>query len=141
MKKLAGCLVASMLLGLSSCDGPLQSVSITSEDFRFVPDVVRVNASAPLSISIYNAGREPHELDSPLLMYSTEAIPVHSSVSSGAGISLQPGDTWRLVVAPPPGTYLYICRRKGHANMTGTIIRNRACMGHATMKKPSARTK
>lgn len=124
MNKLAGCLFASVpwCMLLMACDGPMQTVSLTTEDFRFVPDVVRVNASAPLLLSIYNAGREAHEFDSPLLMYSEKSVPVRSSTSSGLGISLQPGDTLRLVVAPPPGTYLYICRRKGHANMTGTII-------------------
>jgi plastocyanin len=123
VNKFVGWLFVLLLYGLAiACDGPMQTVSLTTEDFRFIPDVVRVSASAPLSISIYNAGREIHEFDSPLLMYSTKSESVHFSQSSGSGIGLQPGETVRLVVAPPPGTYLYICRRKGHANMTGTIV-------------------
>jgi len=107
---------------LSACDAPLQTVSLTTDDFRFIPEMVEVKTSAPLSITIYNAGRETHEFDSPVLMYSVQ-MPDGSNMSSGgSGISLQPGSRVRLVVAPPPGTYLYICRRKGHANMTGTII-------------------
>jgi plastocyanin len=35
---------------------------------------------------------------------------------------LPPGRSLRIRVALPPGTYLYICRRKGHANMTGTLV-------------------
>jgi plastocyanin len=123
VKKPGVFLFVSLLLDLliSACDGRWQTVSLTTEDFRFMPDMVRVNGSAPLSITIYNAGRESHEFDSPMLMYRVE-VSADSSKSSGAGFRLQPGDTLRLVVAPPPGTYLYFCRRKGHANMTGTII-------------------
>lgn len=39
-----------------------------------------------------------------------------------SGIALVPGQTVRLVLAPLAGTYVYICRRKGHVNMTGTLI-------------------
>ena len=113
-------LLVSLLLGtvISACDQPSQTVSLTIEDFKFTPDVVRVNASAPLSITLYNAGREIHEFDSPVLTYRVNALPARV----GPGISLAAGDSLRLVLAPPPGTYLYICRRKGHANMTGMII-------------------
>jgi plastocyanin len=118
LNKLAGCLFLLLLCGMLviACDGPMQPVSLTAEDFRFVPDVVRVNASRPLSISVYNGGREAHEFDSRMLVYGVNVVP------HGSGMRLQPGDTLGIVVAPPPGTYLYICRRKGHANMTGTLI-------------------
>ena len=43
-------------------------MSINAEDFRFTPDLVRVRASAPLTLSVYNAGRKVHEFDSPILM-------------------------------------------------------------------------
>jgi plastocyanin len=101
---------------ISSCDGSWQTVSLTTEDFRFVPDFVQVNASTPLSITIYNAGRESHEFDSAVLAYNITTLPVKS------GMSLQPGETLHFIVAPPAGTYLYSCRRKGHANMTGTMV-------------------
>ena len=42
--------------------------------------------------------------------------------ASTPGIVIRPGQSLRVVMAPPAGTYLYICRRKGHANMTGTLI-------------------
>ena len=38
------------------------------------------------------------------------------------GIVIRPGQSLQITMAPPAGTYLYICRRKGHANMTGTLI-------------------
>jgi len=45
-------------------------ISLTAEDFRFVPDLVRVSVTTPLTLSVYNAGREIHEFDSPVLMYA-----------------------------------------------------------------------
>lgn len=114
-------LVFSTLL---ACDGSMQTVSIDAEDFRFTPDLVRVRASAPLTLTVYNAGREVHEFDSPILMYAAKtSLPKDTSKSAGTpGIEIRPGQFLQVVMAPPAGTYLYICRRKGHANMTGTLI-------------------
>lgn len=111
-----------MLLSFGACDAT-QTVSLTAEDFRFVPDLVRVSASSPITLSVYNAGREVHEFDSPILLYAAQMQPPDATVKSGGpGIVLPPGKSLQLVMAPPPGTYLYICRRKGHADMTGTLI-------------------
>ncbi|HEU0067980.1 MAG TPA: hypothetical protein VFQ26_01795 [Nitrospiraceae bacterium] len=113
-----------VVTGLLACDGSMQTVSINAEDFRFTPDLVRVRASAPVTLSIYNAGREVHEFDSPILMHAPKtSLPKDTPESAGTpGIVIRPGESLRLVMAPPAGTYLYICRRKGHANMTGTLI-------------------
>ena len=115
-----GLVVAALL----ACDGSMQTVSINAEDFRFTPDLVRVKASAPLTLSVYNAGREVREFDSPILMYAAKtSMPKDSPESAGTpGILIRPGQSLQIVMAPPAGTYLYICRRKGHANMTGTLI-------------------
>jgi plastocyanin len=117
----------SLLFGLtflpvvSACEGT-HSVSLTAEDFRFVPDVVRVSSSSPIALSVYNAGREIHEFDSPVLYATGQKSLERGGRDARPGIIIPPGDTFRLVVAPPAGTYLYICRRKGHANMIGTLI-------------------
>jgi uncharacterized cupredoxin-like copper-binding protein len=74
------------------------------------------------ALTVFNAGREVHEFDSPILMYAAGLEPAQTGKSDPSGIVLAPGQSVRLVVVPPPGTYLYICRRKGHANMTGTLI-------------------
>lgn len=105
-----------------ACDGT-QTVSLTAEDFRFVPNFVRVTASSPITLSVYNAGREVHEFDSPILLYAAQVqSPAATVQSTGPGILIPPGKSLQLVMVPPPGTYLYICRRKGHADMTGTLI-------------------
>lgn len=112
------CVIFSSLV--AACDNT-QQVTLTAEDFRFVPNLVRVSASLPITLSLYNAGRETHEFDSPVLLYASKtAIPEPKSDSPG--IFLPPGQSIQIVIAPPPGTFLYICRRKGHANMTGTLI-------------------
>jgi len=113
-----------VVAALLACDGSMQTVSINAEDFRFTPDLVRVRASAPLTLSVYNAGREVHEFDSPILMYAAKtSLPKETPESTGTpGILIRPGESIRVVMALPSGTYLYICRRKGHANMTGTLI-------------------
>jgi plastocyanin len=109
------------LIALLACDGA-QRVALTTEDFRFTPDVVRVKA-APLILRVYNAGREVHEFDSPVLMYAPKAAKSKDASASDAnGLVIRPGQSVEIAMAPPPGTYLYICRRKGHGNMTGTLI-------------------
>ena len=104
---------------LVACDRT-QSFSLTAEDFRFTPQFVTVSSASPLTLTIYNSGREVHEFDSPLLMYAAN---ISAAISmKETGIVLEPGKSVQLAMAPPPGTYLYICRRKGHANMAGTLF-------------------
>ena len=112
------CVFPSFLL--AACERT-QHVSLTAEDFRFVPNLVRVTASLPVTLYLYNAGRETHEFDIPFLLYADKTA-IAPPKSNSPGILLPPGKSIQIVMAPPPGTYLYICRRKGHANMTGTLI-------------------
>jgi plastocyanin len=109
-------LVATVLVG---CEDS-QTVSLAAEDFRFTLPLIRVNSSEPITLTVYNAGREVHEFDSPILAYAPKLIRTGGSRSSG--LVLAPEQSLQLVVAPPPGTYLYSCRRKGHVNMIGTLI-------------------
>jgi plastocyanin len=45
-----------------------------------------------------------------------------ASSTGSTGIQLQSGQAVSLTVGPPAGASLYVCRRKGHANMTGTLV-------------------
>lgn len=103
----------------AACDRT-QSVSVTAEDFRFTPQLVTVSSTSPLILTVSNSGREVHEFDSPVLMYAADTSSAGSMKENG--IVLEPGKSVQLAMALPPGTYLYICRRKGHGNMTGTLI-------------------
>ncbi len=104
---------------LTACDR-FQPIALTTEDYRFTPDLIRATTESPLVLTLFNAGREVHEFDSPLLQYIAER-PAQAK-SDRVGLTIMPGDRVRLVATPLAGTYLYICRRKGHANMTGTLI-------------------
>jgi hypothetical protein len=44
--------VTLALAALFACDGSMQTASLTGEDFRFTPDLVRVLASASLTLSL-----------------------------------------------------------------------------------------
>ncbi len=112
----------AVLLCCSACDSPSQTVSVTAEDYRFVPDVLRVKAGSPFTLALYNAGREDHEFVSPILAYSTENGGERMKLDTSAPGLLKAGRSLRFLVAAPPGTYVYSCRRKGHPNMTGTLI-------------------
>jgi plastocyanin len=112
-------ILLSLSPGIVACD-QTQSVSLNAEDFRFTPQLVTVSSETPLILTVYNSGREVHEFDSPLLMYAANISAAGSMKETG--IVLEPGKSVQLTMAPPPGTYLYICRRKGHASMAGTLI-------------------
>ena len=114
-------MLGMVFLSCCACDGPAQTVSVTAEDYRFVPDIVRVKAGTPFTLTLYNAGREDHEFVSPILAYRTGRAGTDTPDTSAHGL-LKPGRSLRFLVAAPPGTYLYSCRRKGHPNMTGTLI-------------------
>lgn len=121
--RLVQLVIGAALLSCCACDGPTQTVSVTAEDYRFVPDILRVKAGSPFTLALYNAGREDHDFISPILAYGTET---GSRATAKPGAStpglLKPGRSLRFLVAAPPGTYLYFCRRKGHPHMTGTLI-------------------
>jgi len=114
-------MLSMVFLSCCACDGPAQTVAVTAEDYRFVPDIVRVKAGTSFTLTLYNAGREDHEFVSPILAYGTGSERADTPDASALGL-LKPGRSLRLLVAAPPGTYLYSCRRKGHPNMTGTLI-------------------
>jgi hypothetical protein len=109
-------------VALFACDGSMQTAYLTAEDFRFTPDLVRVLTSAPSPSPCTNSGREVHEFDSPILMYAVKtSLPKETPESTHTpGIVIRPGQSLRVVMAPPAGTY--ICRHKGHASMTSTLI-------------------
>jgi len=56
-------------------------------------------------------------------MYAAKtSVSETSTKSDSPGIVIPPEKSLQLGMAPLPRTYLYICQRKGHTNMTGTLI-------------------
>ncbi|GKS60328.1 hypothetical protein YTPLAS18_38550 [Nitrospira sp.] len=111
------------VLGVA-CDASTQSVFLTAEDYRFSPTLVRRSSGRPITLTVSNAGREVHEFASPLLAHARDLSADGRSPGKAAPavVTLEPGRFVRFMVEAPVGTYLYWCRRKGHHNMSGTLI-------------------
>jgi len=110
-------LVTLLVLWAMGCDSPEQTVDIVAEDFRFTPAEVRVAAEHPIRLRIVNAGREPHEFKSVLLVHQTGA-----TGTSPSSLPVLPNHKAETVVRTIPGVYLFSCAMRGHAGMSGTII-------------------
>lgn len=90
---------------------------ITAQDFRFTPAEVRLTAATPIHLMIVNEGREPHEFETPLLAHR-----VDSSGGTATSVRVAPNQRIDVMIRTIPGTYIFYCRIRGHAGMTGTII-------------------
>ena len=110
-------LVTLLVLWAMGCDSPEQTVDIVAEDFRFTPAEVRVAAEHPIRPRIGNAGREPHEFKSVLLVRQTGVTGTPPS-----SLPVLPNHKAETVVRTIPGVYLFSCAMRGHAGMSGTII-------------------
>jgi uncharacterized cupredoxin-like copper-binding protein len=107
-----------------ACDGGPQSITLTAQDNRFDPTFVHVEAGRPLTLMVFNAGREIHEFASPLMLYARQPTAHGASRQSDSeSVTLEPGQSVQLLMEAPAGTYLYWCKRKGH-HMSGTMIIN-----------------
>lgn len=118
------CLLIVALAGGTACDEGRATVQIVAQDTRFEPNVVHVRGNADLMLTLYNAGRESHEFSSPILSHA-RLMPEKSGldgISPPSPLPLDPGRTVRLLVDAPAGTYVFWCARKGHPNMSGTLI-------------------
>jgi len=110
-------LVTLLVLWAMGCNSPEQTVDIVAEDFRFTPAEVRVAAEHPIRLRIVNAGREPHEFKSVLLVRQTGVTGTPPS-----SLPVLPNHKAETVVRTIPGVYLFSCAMRGHAGMSGTII-------------------
>ncbi len=123
-RRRATLLLTVAFTGALACDGGRATVQIVAQDTRFEPNVVHVRRDVRLLLSLYNAGRESHEFSSPILSYA-HLMPEKSGLEGippPSPLPLNPGRTVRLLVDAPGGTYLFWCARKGHPNMSGTLI-------------------
>jgi uncharacterized cupredoxin-like copper-binding protein len=110
-------LVLEIAVALTSCDRDAQTVQITAQDFRFTPATVHITAARPIHLTIVNEGHEPHEFESPLLAHR-----VDGSSGSPTSVRLAPNQRAEVLIRTIPGTYIFYCRIRGHAGMSGTII-------------------
>lgn len=104
-------------VALAGCDRDAQPVRITAQDFRFIPAEVRLTAASPIHLTIVNEGREPHEFESPLL-----AQRVDGSSGNATSVRVAPNQRADVMIRTIPGRYIFYCRIRSHAGMSGTII-------------------
>ena len=115
------------LTGLSmlSCDAGFYSATITAEEFRFAPNLVKFPAGKKVRLVIRNQGRERHVFQSPILSLKNVRVDGDSPGSGGkggVGIQLQPGERKELWLVLPEGYFPFRCRIKGHKGMEGALV-------------------
>lgn len=109
--------VLGVSVALESCDRDFQAVRLTAQDFRFTPATIHLTAASPIHLTIVNEGREPHEFESSILAHR-----VDGSGGNATSVRVAPNQRTDVMIRTIPGTYIFYCRIRGHANMSGTII-------------------
>lgn len=121
-----GAIAAGLVIALAACGGnggnggengdgttttedhSAHSVSLTATEFEFDPSAVTVDAGAPITITLENAG-----------------VVEHDFVIDGMSFDLltQPGDSSDATQTFDAGTYTFYCSVPGHreAGMEGTL--------------------
>lgn len=113
------------VMTFSSCDTDFSSVTITAEEFRFTPNLVRLPPRQIVQLIVRNQGREPHVFQSPILALRDVRFsgqPWGDHVKGKDGIVIHPGKRIELLVALSEGMYPFRCRIKGHKGMEGTLV-------------------
>ena len=100
--------LAFVLAIASACEQNVTEVTLLMEEFRFEPSQVTVSGRTPLRLRVVNHGHEAHEFLVPSLFPDA--------------VRIDPGRTVEILVTPPPGTYAFRCRIRGHGGMDGTLI-------------------
>ena len=116
--------VCGLAVLAGACDPALQEIRIAAQDFRFIPQEIRLQARQPARFVILNEGRERHEISSQLLVRAAvrPASASSSPQTDGQAVPLQPGQAIEIQFTPDPGIYEIRCLVKGHAGMRGLVI-------------------
>lgn len=105
---------------------PWQTVRIEADEYRFVPNHIKLTTGKPVVIEIHNSGNEQHEFRSRFLEGSPIEIEGPGITVKGAGIHsilIEKDATVTLKwLSPTLGIYEFECRIPSHHGMDGTII-------------------
>ena len=111
--------------GLYSQDS-WQTVEIRAEEYRFLPNRIRIEAGRPLRLIIINEGNEPHRFRSSLFNNRMIEVKFGENVVRGAGIEridIVPGAEATIeLLSPPAGEFYFECRIPSHHGMDGLIL-------------------
>ena len=86
---------------------------IVLEDLRFTPNRIDARVGIPITVTLRNAGTQPHDLNFPS---------IHMPGLAGVESILQPGESRTVTLEfDEPGTHVFACTLPGHAaaGMTG----------------------
>ena len=84
------------------------TVTVKLEDIFFDPKEVTIPANTPIEFDLPNTGASPHD-------FSIDALKISQAV--------EPGESAKVTINAPAGTYEYYCNVPGHkeAGMVGTL--------------------
>lgn len=110
---------------LSSCDTGFSSATITAEEFRFSPNLVKLPALQKVRLIVRNQGRERHVFQSPIftgknVLFDRKSLP--DQWQEADGIQIPPGKWIELSLVLPEGLYPFRCQIRGHKGMKGTLV-------------------
>ena len=103
-----------------------RTVRVETDEYRFVPNRIQLEAGQPVRLEIHNIGNEEHEFRSRFLSGSlievlgngviVKATDIHSViVETGSTATIK----W---LSPEAGVYFFECRIPSHHGMDGMII-------------------
>lgn len=110
---------------LSSCETGFPSATITAEEFRFTPNLVKLPARQVVRLIVRNQGSERHVFQSPILARKDvfiDRISLAGPWKSTDGIQIQPGEQIEFSLKLPEGLYPFRCQIRGHKGMEGTLV-------------------
>ena len=110
---------------LPACDTGSPSATITAEEFRFTPNLVKLPARQKVRVIVRNQGRERHVFQSPILIRQGVLFerPVLQGPWNGSeGVPIQPGKRIEFSLVLPEGLYPFRCQIRGHKGMEGTLV-------------------
>jgi uncharacterized cupredoxin-like copper-binding protein len=120
-------ILAVCLSGLTflSCDTEFSVTTITAEEYRFTPNLVKLPARQNVRLIVRNQGRERHVFQSPILARKDvffDRISLAGPWKSADGIQIQPGEQIEFSLKLPEGLYPFRCQIRGHRGMEGTLV-------------------
>ena len=105
---------------------PWITVRMETDEYRFVPNQIRLEAGQPVRFEIHNIGNEEHEFRSRLLSGPLIEILGNGVIVKGTeihSIVVENGSKATIKwLSPEAGTYFFECRIPSHLGMDGTII-------------------
>lgn len=100
-------------------------VSITLDNFKFIPEAVHVPANTPVVLTLTNVGSGGHNFSAPGFFTAATVTDTDAGLIEKGRVEVAKGETVTLhLTTPPPGHYPLKCTHFLHAGfgMKGEIV-------------------